>query len=165
MINESVLVIRKAKDDFDEKYESMNVELIIPPPLPEEEKRITKKGKRRKTQKKIDPINVEEENRKMAESIADIIIQECIENIFNIFQFETNFVELQPMNNYQLKVYFNNVPLVGIYQEKYQFEFLERKGKEMEIIKVQVCTSTYNQIQNENISSIFDILLGYFTTS
>lgn len=54
MINESVLVIRKAKDDFDEKYESMNVELIIPPPLPEEEKKITKKFKRRKTQKKID---------------------------------------------------------------------------------------------------------------
>lgn len=118
----------------------MNLELIIPPPLPEEEKKITKKGKRRKTQKKIDPINVEEENRKMAESFADIIIQECIENIFNNFQFETNFLELQPMNNYQLKVYFNNVPLVGIYQEKYQFEFLERKGKEMEIIKVQVCT-------------------------
>ncbi|GLV32281.1 hypothetical protein CBL_11762 [Carabus blaptoides fortunei] len=139
LINGSVLVIRKAKDDFDETYESLNLELIIPPPstTQQEETKMTKKGKRRKTKTHIDSINLEEENRKIAESIADTIIQECIKNTFNNFQFETNFLELQPMYNNQLKVYFNNMPFVGIYQEKYQFEFLERNENETDIIKIQ----------------------------
>lgn len=65
-----------------------------------------------------DPLDIEEN--------FDENAVECVENVFNYFEFEHYVLELKPESERTLKVYFKNVDHVGYYFEKYMMDFYEK---------------------------------------
>lgn len=68
---------------------------------------------------------------------------ECVENVFNYFEFEHYILELQPETQRSLKVYFKNVDHVGFYYEKYCVNIYEKINDDHE--KLLGC-----QVKNQN---------------
>lgn len=119
--------------------------------------------------KHLDPLdlgeNFDEENKENIQPVSknsvssfqDIcdILDDCITNIGNNFQFEHSYFTLEEGEMKRVKVYFKHVSYVGHYLEKYIVDVYETSGYgELEVTGCQVSRYQNNYFVWANISKL-----------